>query len=162
MNEQDVKTYIFTNKDLDNIDFSWLKNEGFKRISYDWLDEWWNSGFIFRLKDGKKLVAKIDCYNKEFTLESKKYGEFKISFLGKILADLMQDNDELYIINRELLKVNDEWSSELYCDIVNARFAELIFNKFNRQTDEIAKKIFKMIVDDKDFATITDYVKQED
>lgn len=162
MNEQEVKTYVFTNKDLKNVDFDRLGDEGLKarrRTSIG--SRWYNAGFNFWLKDGRKLTAQIS-YDKSFVLKSKKYGEFKVTFLGKILSDFMQDNDELYIINRELQEIDDEWGMEIGLDVVSDRFDDLLFCEYDADVKEVARKFFEMATNGEKFITITDYVKQED
>lgn len=162
MSEQEVKTYVFTNKDLKNVDFDRLSNEGLKarrRTSIG--SRWYNAGFNFYLKDGRKLTAQIS-YDESFVLKSKKYGEFKVTFLGKILSDYMKDNDELYIINRELQEIDDAWGMEIGLDVVADRFDDLLFCKYNADVKEVARKVFAMTTNGKKFITITDYVKQED
>lgn len=161
MSEQEVKTYVFTNKDLENIDFDRLGNEGLKarrRTSIG--SRWYNAGFNFWLKDGRKLTAKIS-YNNNFVLKSKKYGEFNVTFLGKILADFMKDNDELYIINRELSEIDDEWGMEISLNVVTDRFDDLLFCKYDASVEEVTRKFFEMAVNGEKFITITDYIEQE-
>lgn len=156
MNEQDVKTYVFADKDLKNVDFDYLNDRGLiSRLTW-----WYNKGFNFQLKDGKKLTAKIS-YDDSFVLKSEKYGEFKVTFLGKILADFMKDNDELYIINRELSIIDDGWGMEIGVDVVSERFDELLFCKYDASIEEVARKVFEMAVNGEKFITITDYVEQE-
>lgn len=157
MNEQDVKTYVFADKDLKNVDFDYLNDRGLiSRLTW-----WYNKGFNFQLKDGKKLTAKIS-YDDNFVLKSEKYGEFKATFLGKILADFMKDNDELYIINRELNIINNDWGIEIGMDVVSERFNELLFCKYEANVKEVAKKVLEMAINGEKFITITDYAEQED
>lgn len=162
MNTQDVKTYVFTNKDLENVDFDYLNDRGLKAINRTSLaSSWYNKGFIFQLKDGRKLAAKIS-YDDSFVLKSEKYGEFNVTFLGKILADFMKDNDELYIINRELSIIDDGWGMEIGVDVVSERFDELLFCKYDASIEQVSRKVFEMAISGEKFITITDYVKQED
>lgn len=155
MNEN-VNTYVFTNKDLDNVDFDYLSENGLRAIRRTSLaSAWYNKGFNFRLKDGKKLTAQIS-YDENFVLKSKKYGEFNVTFLGKILSDFMQDNDELYIINRELSEIDDEWGMEIGLDVVSERFNELIFGKYDASVKEVARKVLEMAINGEKFITITE------
>lgn len=152
MNLQNIKAVAFTKEDLSNVDFKAINEKGLRRIGKGLCYRWWNSCFSFNSKDGRKLAAVINSYDESFILHSEKYGDFNSSFLGKILADLMQDNDELYIINRELQKMGDEWCCELNdggYEIVNDRFNDIIFNELNCKTDQIAEKVLKMAIDGK-------------
>lgn len=155
MSEHVVETYVFTNKDLENVDFDYLNNNDFKAIKGS---RWYYAGFYFRLKDGRKLAAKIN-YDDNFVLKSKKYGEFNINLLGKILADFIKDNDELYIINRELNKIDYEWGVETGVNFVNYRFDELLWCEYHASVAEVARKVLEMAANGEKFITIIDYGK---
>lgn len=153
MNEN-VKTYAFTSKDLENVDFDYLSDNGLRarrRTSIG--SDWYNAGFNFNLKDGRKLATQIS-YDDNFVLKSEKYGEFKVDYLGKILADYMKDNDELYIINRELKGIDDAYGMEIGLDVVSERFNELLFWEYDASVKEVARKVLEMAANGEKFITI--------
>lgn len=156
MNRHEVKPYVFTTKDLENVDFDYLNNNDLKVTSIG--GKWYNVGFYFRLKDGRKLAAQIS-HDDNFVLKSKKYGEFNVNLLGKILADFMKDNDELYIVNRELNKIDYEWGIETGVDFVNYRFDELLWCEYKASVKEVARKVLEMAANGEKSITIIDYGK---
>lgn len=155
----------FTKEDLEKVDFDKMNEEGLRFSLYDDNNDWWNNGFSFCLKNGKKLYVSINPRKDEgFLLKSNKYGEFKVLFLGKILADLTQDNnDELYIINRELTEVGGKRSWEADVDdnyFVNERFCEIIIDKLYYNWSDIGIKVLEMAIEGKKFVKIVKTIEE--
>lgn len=160
----------FTKEDLEKVDFDKMNEKGlhFKSYNiynnYDDDDSWWNEGFGLWLKDGEILYIGINPRKDEgFTLKSSKYGEFKVSFLGKILADFMGDNNEVYIINRELKKVGEKHGWEADVDdnyFTNERFCDIIINNLYYDWGDIVKKVLEMAIEGKDFIKIIKTFKE--
>lgn len=149
-------TNIFTEKDLENLDIERINKEGLKNLYSKGKNQWWNIGFRFWLKGNQRRFVGINYRKDEgYILKSDEYGEFKVSFLGKILADLMNDNDELYVINRELVEVADEWYVEFGVRkgyIADERFAELIRDRY--EWGEICKKFLQMAINGEKFIVV--------
>lgn len=149
---------IFTEKDLENLDIERINKEGLKNLYSKGKNQWWNIGFRFWLKGDQRRFVGINYRKDEgYILKSDEYGEFKVSFLGRILSDLMNDNDELYIINYELTEVADKWCVEFGVRkgyIVDERFAELIRDRC--EWDEICKIFLQMAINGEKFVTVTD------
>lgn len=148
---------IFTEKDLENLDIERINKEGLKNLYSKGKSQWWNIGFRFWLKGDQRRFVGINWRKDEgYILKSDEYGEFKVSFLGKILADLINDNDELYIINRELVEVADKWQMEFGVRkgyITDERFAELIRNRC--EWGEICRKFLQMAINGEKFITVS-------
>lgn len=155
----------FTKEDLVKVDFDKMNEKGLHFKSYDSYnnynnddDSWWNEGFSLWLKDGKNIYIGINPRKDEgFILKSNKYGEFKVSFLGKILADFMNDNNEIYIINRELKKVGEKHGWEADVDdgyFANERFCYIILHNLYYDWSDIIKKVLEMAIERKEFIKI--------
>jgi hypothetical protein len=158
MNNKNVKTNIFTEEDLENLDIERINKKGLKNLGSSEINQWWNDGFEFWLKDGQRRFVGINQRKDEgYVLKSSEYGEFKVSFLGKMLADLMDDNNEIYIINRELKKVGEKhgWEANVDDDyFINERFCNIIINNLYYDWGDIVKKVLEMAIEGKSFIKI--------
>lgn len=153
----------FTEKDLENIDFDKIENFNIDLSNEDII----SNGFTFSLKDGRIFDCKVTNKNK-FNLHSEKYGDFKVNLVQKLAADIVNDNDEFFIIMKTIKDVAnfiDDYAygsveSSDFDTIMNYECAEIL--ERHSTCDELIMKYIEMGLDKTNkFVTIEPVLTEE-
>lgn len=153
----------FAKKDLENIDFDKIENFNVALANEDIIKK----GFTFSLKDGRVFDCKVNNKNK-FNLHSEKHGDFKVNLAQKLAADIVNDNDEFFIIMKTIKDVAnfiDDYAygsveSSDFDTVMNYECAEILERRFT--SDELIMKYVEMGLDKTNkFVTIEPVLTEE-